>query len=70
MGYWWIGSTWLLIRGVNSQFQAHSAGCLFENNIQIALVNDPGEPLAMWASHFLRPLTSLPKRATGTSRAL
>eukprot|EP00975_Prorocentrum_lima_P071340 12937156-Prorocentrum_lima.AAC.1 len=36
-------------------------------------MSDPGEPFAMWdvgASHFLLPMTSLPKSATGTSRAV
>eukprot|EP00975_Prorocentrum_lima_P015875 3371148-Prorocentrum_lima.AAC.1 len=43
------------------------------NSIQWGLMKDPGEPLAMWdpaASHFLWPMTSLPRSATGTSRAL
>eukprot|EP00975_Prorocentrum_lima_P063125 12889620-Prorocentrum_lima.AAC.1 len=33
----------------------------------------PGEPFAMWAcgaSHFLMPITSLPKTGTGKSRAV
>eukprot|EP00975_Prorocentrum_lima_P048010 10039954-Prorocentrum_lima.AAC.1 len=36
-------------------------------------MNDPGEPLAMWdsgASHFILPITSLPRSATGTSRSV
>eukprot|EP00975_Prorocentrum_lima_P057796 12120202-Prorocentrum_lima.AAC.1 len=43
------------------------------NNIQRALMNDPGEPFAVWdsgASHLLSPGTSVPKSATGTSRAV
>eukprot|EP00975_Prorocentrum_lima_P061172 12823951-Prorocentrum_lima.AAC.1 len=36
-------------------------------------MNDPGEPFAMWdsgASHLLLPMASLPRSATGTSRAV
>eukprot|EP00975_Prorocentrum_lima_P045405 9507137-Prorocentrum_lima.AAC.1 len=36
-------------------------------------MSDPGEPFAMWdcgASHFLMLMSSLPKNATGTSRAV
>eukprot|EP00975_Prorocentrum_lima_P068770 12922504-Prorocentrum_lima.AAC.1 len=36
-------------------------------------MSDPGEPFAMWDSgayDFLMPMTSLPKTATGTSRAM
>eukprot|EP00975_Prorocentrum_lima_P021558 4543468-Prorocentrum_lima.AAC.1 len=36
-------------------------------------MSDSGEPLATWdsgASHFVLPMTSLPKTATGTSRAV
>eukprot|EP00975_Prorocentrum_lima_P028042 5894874-Prorocentrum_lima.AAC.1 len=54
MGFWCVGST-------NSQFQALSVGSLGDNTIQGALMSDPG------ASHFLMPMTSLPKTATGTS---
>eukprot|EP00975_Prorocentrum_lima_P068582 12921486-Prorocentrum_lima.AAC.1 len=43
------------------------------NNIQRALMNDPGEPCAMWdsgASHFVLAMTSFPKRATGVTGAM
>eukprot|EP00975_Prorocentrum_lima_P069701 12927911-Prorocentrum_lima.AAC.1 len=59
------------------QCQALSIGHLWErkrtNGIQRALMNGPGEPFAMWdsgASHFVLPMTSLPRSATGTSRAV
>eukprot|EP00975_Prorocentrum_lima_P064608 12898533-Prorocentrum_lima.AAC.1 len=48
-------------------------GHLGVNNIQRALMSDLGEPFAMWdsgASHFLMPMSSLPKSTTGTSRAV
>eukprot|EP00975_Prorocentrum_lima_P002400 526498-Prorocentrum_lima.AAC.1 len=64
MGYWWNGSMWFRIERVKSQFQALSVGCLPENNDQRALMNYPGEPSAMWesgGSHFLLPLTNLPR---------
>eukprot|EP00975_Prorocentrum_lima_P048718 10193466-Prorocentrum_lima.AAC.1 len=68
MGFWWVR-----IKGVNSQFQALSVGHLGGNSIQRALMNDPGEPFAMCdsgASHFLLLMTSLPRSATRTSRAV
>eukprot|EP00975_Prorocentrum_lima_P037901 7974681-Prorocentrum_lima.AAC.1 len=60
VGCWWVGLTWFRIKRVNSQFQALSVGHLSENNIQRALMSDPGERFAMWdsgASHFLMPMT-------------
>eukprot|EP00975_Prorocentrum_lima_P015168 3216199-Prorocentrum_lima.AAC.1 len=36
-------------------------------------MNAPAEPFAMWdakVSHFLLPLTKLPRHASGTSRAV
>eukprot|EP00975_Prorocentrum_lima_P016122 3424414-Prorocentrum_lima.AAC.1 len=36
--FWWVGSTWFRIKGVNSQFQALSVGNLGDDTIQRALM--------------------------------
>eukprot|EP00975_Prorocentrum_lima_P010451 2220976-Prorocentrum_lima.AAC.1 len=48
IGCWCVGSTRFKITKVNSPFQALALDGLFERNIQRALMNNPGEPYAMW----------------------
>eukprot|EP00975_Prorocentrum_lima_P041377 8693033-Prorocentrum_lima.AAC.1 len=53
MSCWWTGSTCFIIEGVSSQ--ALTVDGLFDNRIQRALMNDPGEPYDVWdsgASHL------------------
>eukprot|EP00975_Prorocentrum_lima_P026344 5536837-Prorocentrum_lima.AAC.1 len=38
VGFWWVGSSWLRIKRVNSQFQALPVGNLGDNTMQRALM--------------------------------